>query len=95
MTGARHTTSTGPGSLRTKPEKSERRGIASKEAREMNNLFSVWQSVKVTDKDHARHGQTGTVWANAPQGADTVTVKFDLNDSGSVEDVPAAAVQVL
>ena len=59
----------------------------------MNNLFSVWQSVKVIDKDHERFGQAGTVWKEDKQGDLTVLVRFD-SDHAEVQ-VQVEAVQVL
>ncbi len=59
----------------------------------MGYSFVVWQSVTVTDQDHPRAGQAGTVQENAREGASTVKVKFDVD--GSIEAVKVEALQVL
>jgi hypothetical protein len=53
----------------------------------------VWQSVKVTDKNHPRAGEAGTTQAIVQEGAETVPVKFD--SAGEVIDIPVDSVQVL
>lgn len=42
-------------------------------------MFEVWQSVKVTAEQHARHGEAGIVFAVNPQQPDEVAVRFDLD----------------
>jgi hypothetical protein len=55
--------------------------------------YSVWQSVKVSNLDHARAGQAGTVHTVSPAHPDEVVVKFD--EDGSLEAVKVEDLQAL
>lgn len=55
-------------------------------------MFSVWTSVQVTNALHARHMQTGQVFATHPEHHDEVAVKFD---SGEVEAVDVTDIRAL
>jgi hypothetical protein len=50
--------------------------------------YSIWQSVKVTNEEHARAGQAGTVHATSLKHPDEVVVKFDVD---STEEAVAVA----
>lgn len=55
-------------------------------------MFSIWQSVQVTQVDHPRFGQAGTVQSNAfPDGS--YVVKFDVD--GQSEAVLPADMRAL
>jgi len=56
-------------------------------------MFSVWQSVQVSNKEHARTGEAGTVFAVDPKKPEHVAVKFDT--SGIIEDVAVADLRAL
>lgn len=43
-------------------------------------MYSIWQSVKVTNDQHPRVGQAGTVHATNPHHPDEVVVKFDVDE---------------
>lgn len=55
--------------------------------------YSVWQSVKVSNQDHPRDGQAGTVHTVNPAHPDEVVVKFDAD--GSTEAVSVNDLQAL
>lgn len=42
--------------------------------------FSIWQSVQVSNPEHPRFGQAGTVQGTNPATPDEVAVKFDLDN---------------
>lgn len=57
-------------------------------------MFNVWKSVSVTNPEHPRAGQAGTVFAvNAETHPDEVTVKFDAD--GTLEAVKNADLKGL
>lgn len=43
------------------------------------NRFSVWQSVQVSNPEHPRFGQAGSVQATTPNNVEEVAVRFDLD----------------
>lgn len=44
------------------------------------NRFSVWQSVQVSNAEHPRAGQAGTVQATTPNNLEEVAVRFDIDN---------------
>lgn len=56
-------------------------------------MFQIWQSVKVTNEQHARAGQAGVVHATNPTHPDEVVVKFDSD--GQQEAVAVADLKGL
>lgn len=56
-------------------------------------MYPVWTSVLVTNPDHARHGQAGTVFKTDPAKKEEVVVKFDLD--GQQEAVQIADLKAL
>lgn len=56
-------------------------------------MLSVWNQVKVINKDHARLDQAGVVHAVGHKNPDAVVVQFDVD--GIREAVAVADLQVL
>lgn len=56
-------------------------------------MFQVWQSVQVTNQNHARANEAGTVFAVHPDKPGEVAVKFDSD--GVVAAVSVADLKAL
>lgn len=56
-------------------------------------MLSVWNQVKVINKDHSRLDEAGVVHAVDPKNPDEVVVQFDVD--GRREAVAVADLQVL
>ncbi len=54
--------------------------------------LSVWQSVKVSNPEHPRVGQAGTVQTVSPAHPDEVVVEFD---NGDIESTLVKDLEVL
>ncbi|WP_422849585.1 hypothetical protein ACOYR4_11315 [Acidovorax sp. M14] len=55
--------------------------------------FSIWQSVQVSNPEHPRFGQAGSVQGINPETPNEVAVKFDLDSIMVV--VPVADLKAL
>lgn len=56
-------------------------------------MFSILQSVAVTNPDHPRFKEAGCVWVLNPAVADAVAVRFDTDSA--VEAVEVADLKAL
>lgn len=50
-------------------------------------MFSILQSVAVTNKEHPRYKEAGAVWVLNPAVPDAVAVRFDLDSKVEAVEV--------
>jgi hypothetical protein len=56
-------------------------------------MFEVWNSVQVTNAEHPRHNEAGTVFAVDRAHPEEVAVRFDTDSQ--VQLVPSADLKLL